>query len=203
MQVSPAEWAKYGHAPIDMTPSRALLDELVATCRALGVSALDGTAPLAAAEPGAFLNGDIHMSAKGHAALAGALAKVLAAPPPAPAVASNRSPVPVPAVWQLAPEVIVTGSTAASCETKRVREWLRVLCAQGNGQLAPTGVALDRDDTHEAMAMAMPHGDLAADPARAGRRGRRDRDVAEPDARAARAVAGGDEARDGVRQGRS
>ena len=61
VQVSPAEWAKYGHAPIDMTPSRALLDELVATCRAMGVSALDGTAPLAAAEPGAVFNKYIKM----------------------------------------------------------------------------------------------------------------------------------------------
>ena len=158
VQVSPAEWAKYGHAPIDMAPSRALTAELVAYCRAMGVSALDGTGPLAAAEPGAFLDKDIHMSAKGHAALAAALAKVLAAPAPPAAVASDRSPVPVPAVWQLAPEAIVTGSTAANCETKRVREWLRVLCTQGNGQMRPTGVTLDRDDTHEAMAMTMPHG---------------------------------------------
>lgn len=157
VQVSADEWKKYGHDPIDMAPSRALTDELVELCRSLGVSALDASAPLAAAEPGAFLDKDIHMSPKGHAAVAAALAKTLAQPPPRPARASARSPVPVPALWQRSPEVIVRGSTAASCETKKIREWLRVLCTHGR-ELAPRGVELVRDDGGESMVMAMPHG---------------------------------------------
>jgi len=60
VQVSPAEWAKYGVAePLDMTPARILVDDLVASAEAIGAAALDATAALAAAEPGAFLRGDL------------------------------------------------------------------------------------------------------------------------------------------------
>jgi hypothetical protein len=34
--------------------------------------------------------------------------------------------------WETAKEVNVTGSTALGCETKRVRQWVRVLCAKPN-----------------------------------------------------------------------
>ena len=44
---------------------------------ALGIVAIDASPALVAAEPGAFLYGDIHMTAKGHAALAEAIAKAL------------------------------------------------------------------------------------------------------------------------------
>lgn len=78
VQVSSEEWAKYGveDGP-DMRPTRALLEDLVLDAEALGIAAIDVTPALAAAEPGAFLDGDIHMTAKGHAALAEALAKAL------------------------------------------------------------------------------------------------------------------------------
>ncbi|HET9619747.1 MAG TPA: hypothetical protein VFP84_00175, partial [Kofleriaceae bacterium] len=63
VQVSAAEWKKYaGATPIDMAATRALADELVGLCHALGISALDATPVLAAAEPGAFLDKDIHMT---------------------------------------------------------------------------------------------------------------------------------------------
>jgi hypothetical protein len=151
VQVSAAEWRKYGAQPIDMTPSLALASELAALCRSLGVSVLDATPVLAAAEPGAFLDKDIHMTPKGHAAVAAALARTLGEPPPAPVVVSQRSPVPLPDVFQRASEVIVTGSSSAGCETKQVREWLRIRCAA-----TPLGAEITRDDGHEAMLLVMP-----------------------------------------------
>jgi len=155
VQVSADEWRKYGAKPIDMAPSLALTAELVALCRSLGVSVVDATPVLATAEPGAFLDKDIHMTPKGHAAVAAALATTLAAPPPARAVASERSAVPLPDVFRHAPEVIVTGSSDAGCETKQVREWLRILCPR-TPRARPVAIDIARDDGHEAMALVMP-----------------------------------------------
>jgi hypothetical protein len=160
VQVSPDEWRKYGasgSAPrgIDMRPSLALTGELVALCRSLGVSVLDATPVLAAAEPGAFLDKDIHMTPKGHAAVAAALAATLGETPPAPPVVSQRSPVPLPEVFTRAAEVVVTGSTDAHCETKQVREWLRIQCVR-TLDVSPVDIAVTHDDGHEAMALVMP-----------------------------------------------
>lgn len=155
VQVSPAEAAKYGATPIDMAPSKALVEELVSLCRSLGVSVLDATPVLAAAEPGAFLDRDIHMTPKGHAAVAEALARTLAERAPVRALASERSPVPLPDVFRRAPEVIVAGSSDAGCETKQVREWLRIQCP-ATERARPLGVKLMRDDGHEAMVLQMP-----------------------------------------------
>lgn len=138
-----------------MGPSLALTGELVALCRSLGASVLDATPVLAAAEPGAFLDRDIHMTPKGHAAVAAALAATLREAPPARAAASPRSPVPLPEVFRRAAEVIVTGSSDAGCETKQVREWLRVQCTRGDDRW-PVDAQVTRDDGHEAMVLAMP-----------------------------------------------
>jgi hypothetical protein len=76
--VSPGEWAKYGAAqPVDMGPTRILVEDVVASAEALGAEALDATPALAAAEPGAFLDGDIHMTPKGQRALGAAVAAKL------------------------------------------------------------------------------------------------------------------------------
>jgi hypothetical protein len=155
VQVSADEWEKYGATPIDMTGSTALQRELVELCRSIGVTAVDATPVLAAAEPGAFLDKDIHMTPKGHAAVAAALATAIAAPPPAQIVASERSPIPVPEVWKQAPEVVVTGSSAATCETKQVREWLRVMCTRTETDW-PSKITVQQDDGHEALVLAMP-----------------------------------------------
>jgi acetyltransferase AlgX (SGNH hydrolase-like protein) len=170
VQVSADEWKKYGKPAVDMAPSRVLIDELVAAATAAGVSALDASPALAAAEPGAFLDKDIHMTPKGHAAVAAALAKAIAAPPPA--LAAERTVVPVPVAWREAPEIVVTGSTSAGCETKMVHEWLRVMCGRVAKDTAPPSdqfadeqivvddpikVAVESDDTGEAMVLAMPH----------------------------------------------
>src|SRR5690606_19216157 len=93
VQVSADEWAKYGvDDPPDMEPSLALLGDLLASAEVLGVRGLDATSALRAAEPGAFLNGDIHMTARGHAALAEALAKVIADPWTIPGTTSGSPP---------------------------------------------------------------------------------------------------------------
>jgi hypothetical protein len=170
VQVSPAEWAKYGQAPTDMTATHAFTEELVAAARASGVTAFDATPVLAAAEPGAFLNRDIHMTAKGHAAVAKGLAEAIAAPPPQPAAPRRaRSLVPVPQVWREAPEVIVAGSTAAGCETKMVREWLRVVCGRTAAGLIPTRVTVAVDATGESQALVTPRQTSLVTPVEPGR----------------------------------
>jgi hypothetical protein len=156
VQVSAEEWKKYGHAPMEMGPSRALGTEIAVWCTEHGISALDATDTLAAAEPGAFLKGDIHMTPKGHAAVAAALAKVIAAPAPTPALVATRSAVPVPAVWRAAPEVVVAGSSDANCETKKVREWLRIVCVRSPDAF-PYGIQIHKDDGGDALAIAMPN----------------------------------------------
>jgi hypothetical protein len=131
VQVSKAEWAKYGAAPLDMEPSKILLDDVVVAARAVGADGLDATPALAAAEPGAFLDGDIHMTPKGHRALAEAIAKALSAPKlelPGAGLPAGRSTPPEAIEWRPSTDIVVKESDPAGCETKRVREWLGVFC---------------------------------------------------------------------------
>lgn len=75
VQVSPGEWKKYGATdPIEMAPTKILIDDLVTSVEAIGALGLDATPALAQAEPGAFLGGDNHLSPRGHRALAEAIA---------------------------------------------------------------------------------------------------------------------------------
>jgi hypothetical protein len=53
-------------------------------------------------------------------------------PPPAAAGPNGRSAVPTTDEWNAAKEVGVKGSTKLNCETKMVREWLRVSCRGKN-----------------------------------------------------------------------
>jgi hypothetical protein len=78
VQVSAGEWAKYGveDGP-DMVPTLVLIDDAMASAAQLGIAAIDVTGSLRGALPGAFLDADIHMTPKGHAALATALADAL------------------------------------------------------------------------------------------------------------------------------
>jgi hypothetical protein len=80
VQVSPAEWAKYGAAPQDVSSTKILVDDIAQAALDVGAPFLDATPALAAAEPGAFLDGDIHMTPKGHAAVAASLASALSSP---------------------------------------------------------------------------------------------------------------------------
>jgi len=149
VQVSADEWAKYGRSPIDLAPSKIILDDIVAVADDLGVSSIDLTTALAHAEPGAFLDRDIHMSAKGHEAVAGALATMLASKPPVKLLAPSlrmpvgRTPPTALADARSRNEVTVYGSTDAGCETYIVDEWLTLRCHDGGIDKAmPTGVAV-------------------------------------------------------------
>jgi hypothetical protein len=131
VQVSQAEWQKYGQKPIDLGPTRVLIDDVTARARAAGARALDATPALAAAEPGAFLNHDLHMSAKGHAALARAIASALRTPD------TTRAPLPpgrsLPPLWdELAAirPLPAPDLTAIACELRRVREWVDIECGR-------------------------------------------------------------------------
>jgi hypothetical protein len=82
VQVSADEWAKYGvdDGP-DMSATLVLIEDAMASAALLGIATFDATGTLRAAEPGAFLDADIHMTPKGHAALAIGIADALVAEP--------------------------------------------------------------------------------------------------------------------------
>lgn len=128
VQVSDTEWAKYGAEPQDMVQSRTLLADLVRDAHELGVRALDPTEAIAAVEPGAFLDADLHLTPKGHGAVAAALDGPGPLSRPRPGLPESRSRVPAPDEWILAREIGVPGSTKNHCSTRRLREWLRVAC---------------------------------------------------------------------------
>jgi hypothetical protein len=158
VQVSPDEWAKYGQAPMDLAPSRILFDDLIDTAADVGAETIDLTPALRAAEPGAFLKGDLHMTPKGHEAMARALAAVLSAPPTSrPAVPQagrplGRTPPTSLALVQTRSEVLVPGSTAAGCETYIVDEWLTLRCHhEGIDKSPPLGVKVRSAPLNEAV----------------------------------------------------
>lgn len=136
VQVSSAEWAKYGAKPVDMEPSKVLLADIVVAARSVGADGLDATAALSAAEPGAFLDGDIHMTPKGHKALGEAIAKAIVTPHfdvPRAGLPPARSRAPRPEEWTPSTEIAVRESDPAGCETKKVREWLGIFCRHKGG----------------------------------------------------------------------
>jgi hypothetical protein len=61
----------------------------------------------------------------------------------------------MPEVFRQAPEITVRGSSDAGCETKQVREWLRVKCTRTQTAW-PLAVDIERDDGHETLALVMP-----------------------------------------------
>jgi hypothetical protein len=147
VQVSKDEWAKHDTAPQDLEPARILVDDLVDAAEDAGATAIDLTDALRAAEPGAFLQRDIHLSPKGHEAVARALAAALSAPPP-PRLAEPGAGRPLGRTTPTAladarqrKEVTVPGSTAAGCETYIVDEWLTLRCHdRGTDKAVPLGV---------------------------------------------------------------
>lgn len=136
VQVSKEEWKKYGVAPVDMEPTKILNEDVVVAARAMGAEGLDAFNALSEAEPGAFLDGDLHMTPKGHKAVGEAIAKVLAAPRlaiPSEGIPGDRSWLPRPEEWAPNTEINVRESDPAACETKRLREWLGVFCRAKGG----------------------------------------------------------------------
>jgi len=155
VQVSEDEWRKYGQAPLDLSATAALNQDVAERARRLGLRVLDATAALRGAEPGAFLQGDLHMSASGHAALARAIAAAWREPVPPPvALPYGRSPLPAADEWRAIEAAVTTGDAPSACSVAHVREWWRVSCRAAH---APpyervTSIALMRGGHGEVIA---------------------------------------------------
>jgi hypothetical protein len=132
VQVSKEEWAKYGLPPQDTSDTLYLIGDIVAISQGLGIRAMSATHALMAAEPGAFLYGDLHMSAKGTKAVAESLARALQGEAPksylVPELVVGRSRVPGIEEFALV-EPIKTDKLPSGCSIKRVREWVQAACA--------------------------------------------------------------------------
>lgn len=154
VMVSDAEFAKYGAEPTDVSAGRVLLGDVVASAERMGARALDTTDALRAAEPGAFLDGDLHLSVSGHAAVAAAIRERLAGPVPLATprggLPEGRTPIPEPERFVHEPEASVAGSTAAHCVTHLLGEWLRISCRDALRN-HPTGATLVAGGHGEAM----------------------------------------------------
>jgi hypothetical protein len=75
---------------------------------------------------------------------AGGPAPVITPSPVAPSIGGGRSATPTISEWSSVSEVSVRNSSALGCETKMVREWLRVTCHALAKDNAPTGVQVIR-----------------------------------------------------------
>jgi hypothetical protein len=90
--------------------------------------------------------------ATARATASAALTPAAAAARPLP---PGRTPIPSLAEYAAAREVTVKGSSALHCETKMIREWLRVRCSDRDDTGgAPTGVALTRGGRGETIGFA-------------------------------------------------
>lgn len=158
VMVDPAEWKKYGSAPVDLGPAQILVDDVVEAAVALGADGIDVGPALRAAQPGAFLLRDIHLSPRGQAAVAEAIAARLAEKPlpaaPRGGLEPRRTRVPAERDYADVGEVVVKRSSAANCETKMIREWFRVVCRKRKERGAPTAVKLVRGGRGESVALA-------------------------------------------------
>ena len=161
VMVSAGEWAKYGAQPVDLAPASVLVTDLRRSSEEAGVSALDATAVLAAAEPGAFLDHDLHMTPRGHDAVARTLAATLAEPPPefpTGALPSDRTPAPGFGGWyDRQPEATgpagETQADGARCEVLRAGQWWHVVCGnRAQGAEKPRGVTLLEGGRGDALA---------------------------------------------------
>jgi len=133
VQVSADEWRKYRRKPIDMSATTVLADDVLSTANALGMRTLDALPALQKAEPGAFLYGDIHMTAKGHNALAWAVHKALRSPVPTrqpdPGLPPGRTYPPSldDNLW-LALDVPVENGEDTQCGARTQDEWIVLSC---------------------------------------------------------------------------
>lgn len=133
VMVSETEWSKYDQDPIAMGTTRVLVRDIASIARSMGVRAVDPTQPLADAEPGAFLQADLHLSPKGHEVVAEKVAAALAQPPPqvrVPGLPKGRSRLPRLDDWRASKQLLVSGSDNAGCHTWLYQEWMLVRCYQ-------------------------------------------------------------------------
>jgi hypothetical protein len=84
VQVDANQFKKYGEEPKDLSSTLALLDDLCADSTMLGARCLNATSALKASGEGTFLDGDLHLTAKGQKAFGETIAKTLADPVPQP-----------------------------------------------------------------------------------------------------------------------
>ena len=160
VQVDRGEWAKYGvvDGP-DMSDSLVLLGDLVGDARDLGIRALDATAALRGAQPGAFLDHDIHMTATGHAALAAALAEELKAPVPTPlrlpdpGLPAGMTFAPADGKWLGIDPLRFPGHYELGCLSQLRDGWLRVRCRRQKSDNALLGVEVLAGGTPATMAL--------------------------------------------------
>jgi len=152
VMVSADEWKKYRTAPVDMSATRVLTEDVLAQAAELAALAVDAQPALAAAEPGAFLDGDLHMTPKGHAAVAAALAKALDKKDGpqqqragGPRVRAERSEAPRP--WEL--ERAEWRDADTGCRWQRVREWVRLRCKRA-------AIEVTRPGRGEALTLTLP-----------------------------------------------
>ncbi|MEZ0314369.1 MAG: hypothetical protein ACAI38_21590 [Myxococcota bacterium] len=135
LQVSPDEWRKYELEPHNLDDLQPLTDQLVRSAIAYGIRAVDATPILRASEPGAFLSRSIHLTPKGHAAVAGAIHDALAEPAPLPrstgALPEGRTRAPTLEKLRGAAAIVIRGAGKSGCEAVQVDEWLRVRCRRG------------------------------------------------------------------------
>ena len=160
VQVSAKEWDKYpGATRIDMTNSRVLADDVMQLAEELKLRAVDAWPVLQAAEPDAFLKGDLHMTPKGHDAVAQAIAKTLATALPiaqATPLPLGRTVVPTPAVFAAAlrsslPQYYSDDDfKRIGCGVSAVNEWMWFHCKGGRMRLLRRGqgerLLLNTDD---------------------------------------------------------
>lgn len=169
VQVSADEWKKYGVTPLPMENTLAFQAALIAGATSRGLRAVDLRPSLLAAEPGAFLDGDLHLSRTGHAAVARAIAAALQAPaPPAlppPGLPDGLAPPPSPAEWDEVGESTVRGSTALGCETKTLKGWFRMICrgrANGEHESMPVSIGWVEGLRSEAALGSVSRGAVAS-----------------------------------------
>lgn len=80
VQADPGAWAKHREAPRDTRALDALAAPILADAAAAGAIGVDLLETLRAVSPGAYLSDDPHLSAKGHAAVAGVIARATTPP---------------------------------------------------------------------------------------------------------------------------
>lgn len=165
VQVDRGEWAKYGVSDgPDMHESLVLIDDLVADARALGLRAFDATGVLRSAQPGAFLDHDIHMTAKGHAALAEGLAYELsrAVPPPlkmpGTGLPEGRSFAPTPNEWDRSGSIYFEGGSDVNCHSNMTRDWLHIRCPRAWSRSSPEKIEVIRGGSPATMVMSSGDG---------------------------------------------
>jgi hypothetical protein len=104
----------------------------VATTAQAGAATLPKPAPSASAAPSVT-------------ASAAPSAIASAAPSATASAGAERTPEPELAEWGKAREITVKGSGKLACETKMVREWLRVMCVNRNAEDGtPTAIAISK-----------------------------------------------------------